>query len=807
MKKYFFQKLNNFFSIFFKYIYFSVLILMLFLSTFLNFASANTSHTGTVDVNASVVYIPQRLVFVSSPQILEKNEISSNYTLQVQDNFGHKVEVTQDTAVILATTSPTGEFSEKKDPFVPTSSIIIKAGESDVDFYYKDSTVGTYNISANCVGLTTASQPVTIIDTIPPNPPVIISPYDNAIITNTRTPTIIGTADTDSIVIIEIDGISYTASVDNSGNWQITWPISLSNKTYKIVAKARDEHGNESKSVSINITIDIPSPPSPSPSPTPPVPTPTGILELDITANNIGNRYYADTFKQTKAVFSNNNMEILVKPSYDKEIKSVLGYFESVVYVMKDTNNDGIYETDILAPWYSGTYELKAVVNYKDGQTEEINVDILVDPFGFVYEVEGGKQKKLPGALVILYVYKDGKWQIWDAQMYNQVNPQLTKDDGVYGFIVPEGLYYLEARKDGYELYKSESMQVLQGYPINIDIMMNGIGAGGIIDDFINYIKNFVANFSLSLAPFVYNDFVQEAYLPANIITGVAVALSALAVAMLNFSLLSPFSSLIAKLLLLFGVFKKSKKPWGIVYDSENYKPIPMSVVQIFDKETNRILETQVTDDEGRFGFLVKKGEYFINVVKKNYLFPSKLQNKDYHKEIIKVKEDNAIININIPLDPEFDTLTKRTFAISRIHHVLNIVRYIFLGIGTILTFAFAIVISNTLNVILFFAYIFMWLYELYSHYSSTKGYSKVISKDTKKAVELGIVRIFDEKNKIVGTKVTNINGNFNFLVKKGKHYLVITKENYRQYKSENIDFQKNTVIKKEFLLEKNADQ
>lgn len=63
------------------------------------------------------------------------------------------------------------------------------------------------------------------------------------------------------------------------------------------------------------------------------------------------------------------------------------------------------------------------------------------------------------------------------------------------------------------------------------------------------------------------------------------------------------------------------KKPtgWGIVYDSKTRRPLAKTVVRIFDPKFNKLLETQVTDSQGRYAFLVGPSEYYTTYEKKNY--------------------------------------------------------------------------------------------------------------------------------------------------------------------------------------------
>src|SRR3990167_2345368 len=69
-------------------------------------------------------------------------------------------------------------------------------------------------------------------------------------------------------------------------------------------------------------------------------------------------------------------------------------------------------------------------------------------------------------------------------------------------------------------------------------------------------------------------------------------------------------------------VLRDVSPAWGMmltVVDEKNKKPISMVVVRIFKKELNKLQETQVTDDIGRFNFVPLPGEYYITAEKEGY--------------------------------------------------------------------------------------------------------------------------------------------------------------------------------------------
>jgi hypothetical protein len=56
----------------------------------------------------------------------------------------------------------------------------------------------------------------------------------------------------------------------------------------------------------------------------------------------------------------------------------------------------------------------------------------------------------------------------------------------------------------------------------------------------------------------------------------------------------------------------QKSKNWGIVYDEGSHEPLARAIVRIFDKKYNKLLETQITDAKGKYGFIVGKNVYYV---------------------------------------------------------------------------------------------------------------------------------------------------------------------------------------------------
>lgn len=73
----------------------------------------------------------------------------------------------------------------------------------------------------------------------------------------------------------------------------------------------------------------------------------------------------------------------------------------------------------------------------------------VYDPSGYVYEAV--PSNRLEGVTATVY-YQDGETETeWDAENYDQINPQLTDSSGMYAWFVPEGQWKVTFTKDGYQ--------------------------------------------------------------------------------------------------------------------------------------------------------------------------------------------------------------------------------------------------------------------------------------------------------------------------------------------------------------------
>lgn len=156
------------------------------------------------------------------------------------------------------------------------------------------------------------------------------------------------------------------------------------------------------------------------------------------------------------------------------ENKLIISSFEYT-----DPDNDGIYTADVVSPVVSGEYEIITVIDYKDPVLgrRQMRMITVIDPEGYVFEKNDGKETRIPGAIVSIYHLNTSnqKYELWRAEDYQQENPQVTDIRGTYAFLVPEGTYYIEISAPGYELYQGKVFMVKEGSGVHENIELKPI--------------------------------------------------------------------------------------------------------------------------------------------------------------------------------------------------------------------------------------------------------------------------------------------------------------------------------------------
>ncbi|MDZ4209825.1 MAG: carboxypeptidase-like regulatory domain-containing protein, partial [Candidatus Curtissbacteria bacterium] len=237
------------------------------------------------------------------------------------------------------------------------------------------------------------------------------------------------------------------------------------------------------------------------------------------------------------------------------------------------------------------------------------------------------------------------------------------------------------------------------------------------------------------------------------------------------------------------------RKHWGKIYNTLNKLPVDLATIRLIDAQTNKIVQSKVTDQYGHYGFFaVKPGIYRLEVFKKGFIYPSQLlqgQNVDgrlidlYFNTKIIVDSQNPNIVFNIPLDPI--EKTKKPSRIN-IQKNLRIIQNIFAGGGLLATFIY-LLITNVwyLWLLLGFHLILYLLFLKFIAPKQPKGWGKVYDMTSDKRLNKTIVRLFSKQfNKLIDFHITDNKGRYAFLTGPGQYYVTFEKSGYFKHKMEN---------------------
>ena len=132
-----------------------------------------------------------------------------------------------------------------------------------------------------------------------------------------------------------------------------------------------------------------------------------------------------------------------------------------------DSDHDGIYTADVVSPVTPGEYEVVTIINYTDPTlgARQMRMITVIDPEGYVYELNGGRETRIPGAVVSIYQLDPTtkQYSLWPADQYSQENPQVTDVRGSYAFLVPQGTYYVTVDAPGFDKYEGKAFDVKAG--------------------------------------------------------------------------------------------------------------------------------------------------------------------------------------------------------------------------------------------------------------------------------------------------------------------------------------------------------
>jgi len=472
----------------------------------------------------------------------------------------------------------------------------------------------------------------------------------------------------------------------------------------------------------------------------------------------------------------------------------------------------GIYYTSLSFPSLT-EQQVYLEIDYGSNQFDSLDFKLKGAAYGDIF---GDKKKRLSGTNVILY-QKGG--QKISMSLYGQSNPFTTNINGNYGWMVPNGQYYLAVNKNGYYDFKSAIFTISDNIinkPLNLIIKPAKLK--DVIDPNVSLatnIKNVTKNLGQQTKALtqrtvqttreaikdtarVVQEISDDPKVEETVEKVIAPAVvSVIAVGILPFIVWADFLPLLQLFflqpLMMFG--RRRRGEWGVIYNSLNKLPIDLAIIRLVNITNNKVIQSRVTDRQGRYLFIANPGKYRLQVKKAGYIFPTKLlseyksdgQKIDiYHAENISVSEKNAVITANIPLDPVGQHKKPHRLIWTKIGRAAQT--------GLALTGIFITAISLYISpkwyiALLLVVHISLFLvFRRLSKPIAKKSWGIVYDKSTKKPLGKVIARLFHTKfNKLVATQITDNKGRYNFLAGDESYYVTYQHKEYNPEKA-NVD-------------------
>ncbi|MFC4025251.1 leucine-rich repeat domain-containing protein [Oceanobacillus longus] len=241
------------------------------------------------------------------------------------------------------------------------------------------------------------------------------------------------------------DGDVLLAETSTDSKWwfaDVTLPVSGESSSHQLVAKITDgQRTTYSKPVSVTYNAEIPK-----------------VTDVTISAGwNQNISVNPNVGVVTAAIAEYTPIDVTVQFDGDVDDASI-GFLGEAYSLTKDGDS---YHAVIPGTWSSygeQMLDLQFIVNDQNVKLPLMEVIVLIDPSGYVFE--GSMDYRVQGATAVVEEKVRGGWHQWDAEFFGQINPQVTDEDGRYGWDVIRGDWRVIFSKEGYDTYISRTVTV-----------------------------------------------------------------------------------------------------------------------------------------------------------------------------------------------------------------------------------------------------------------------------------------------------------------------------------------------------------
>ena len=239
-------------------------------------------------------------------------------------------------------------------------------------------------------------------------------------------------------------------------------------------------------------------------------------------------------------------------------------------------------------------------------------------------------------------------------------------------------------------------------------------------------------------------------------------------------------------------------KPWGKVFNRLTGRAIKNATVRVFEVTFQKLKDTQFTDANGRFGFLISPGSYYLVIAKEGF--------QDVKTEALNVKGGEEAFNVEVALIPESGAIAVAKPLVKFLNSLIKIINILnpwILALGTLASVGILVILPTIFNAIVLLVYAGLDIAKFLLSKKILKSFGRVIDKLNQQPLALVVVRIFDaDKNWLLTSRVTDPYGRFKFLVTPGNYYITCAKEGYKAYASQPLEVTKASLVSWDITLE-----
>ncbi len=267
-----------------------------------------------------------------------------------------------------------------------------------------------------------------------------------------------------------------------------------------------------------------------------------------------------------------------------------------------------------------------------------------------------------------------------------------------------------------------------------------------------------------------------------NAISKILIGLAAIAFISLALSILPTILDALSRFFTLFPIASyriDKREPWGRVVNTISHGPVPAAIVSLIETQFKKIKESQLTDREGRFGFLASAGSYLIAVKKRGF--------ETKQTAPIIIKADEVMTPVEILIDPlkEYRARFQIIKILNLFSHILDLFNPVLAVVGTLLAAFLVWVLPTQFNIFILLLYIVLDILKIIVVTITIKSFGHVLDSKSNQPIALAVIRVYDAKNNwLIATKITDTKGRYNILTLPGLYYVTISHKDYEIYQS-----------------------